>query len=93
MSPNQPLYLPSVSNTLQVSVDYSVQDFECWVSASKITVAVNFYRHTWYAQGMSSWTSTGLFQGESCGPFRQTYGAKPGEACQRYGVLIYSEAR
>ena len=51
------------------------------------------YRHTWYAQGMSSWKSTGLFQGESCGPFRQTYEAKPGEACQQYGVLIYSEAR
>jgi len=95
MSPNQPLYVPSASGTLQMSVDYSVQGYlKAGVPASKIMVGVAFYGHTWYAQGMSSWKSfggTGSIQGECCGPFKQTYGAKPGKACQQCGVMMYSE--
>merc|ERR1711991_624241 len=95
MSPNQPLYVPSASGTVQMSVDYSVQGYlKAGVPASKIMVGVAFYGHTWYAQGMSSWKSfggTGSIQGECCGPFKQTYGAKPGKACQQCGVMMYSE--
>ena len=55
MSPNQPLYVPSASGTLQMSVDYYVQGYlKAGVPASKIMVGVAFYGHTWYAQGMSS---------------------------------------
>merc|ERR1719322_92847 len=64
------------------------------VPASKVMVGVAFYGHTWYAQGMSSWQSfggSGSVQGECCGPFKQTYGAKPGMACQQCGVMMYSE--
>merc|ERR1712048_1117667 len=95
MSPNQPLYTPSAKGSLQMSVDYTVKGYlAAGVPASKIMVGVAFYGHTWYAQGMSDWQSfggTGSIQGECCGPFKQTYGAKPGMACQQCGVMMYSE--
>lgn len=95
MSPNQPLYTPSEAGSLQMSVDYTVQGYlKAGVPASKIMVGVAFYGHTWYAKGMSDWQTfggTGSIQGECCGPFKQTYGAKPGQACQQCGVMMYSE--
>ena len=95
MSPNQPLYTPSASGALQMSVDYSVQGYlNAVVPASKIMVGVAFYGHSWYAQGMSSWQSfggSGSVQGECCGPFKQTFGAKPSGACQQCGAMMYSE--
>ena len=33
----------------------------------------------------------GSIQGECCGPFQNTYGAKPGQACSQCGVMMYSE--
>merc|ERR1712048_246824 len=92
---NQPLYTPSAEGSLQMSVDYTVKGYlSAGVPASKIMVGVAFYGHTWYAQGMSDWQKfggTGSIQGECCGPFKQTYGAKPGPACQQCGVYMYSE--
>merc|ERR1711865_173097 len=48
----------------------------------------------WYKPGMTGWQNfggQGEIQGECCGPFAQTYGAKPGMACAQCGVMMYSE--
>merc|ERR1712118_441436 len=95
MSPNAPLYTPSASGTAQMSIDYTIQGYLAeGVPPEKIMVGVPFYGHTWYASGMSNWQSfggQGSIQGECCGPFKQTYGAKPGKACAQCGVMMYSD--
>lgn len=95
MSPNAPLYTPSASGTAQMSIDYTVQGYlAAGVPAEKIMVGIPFYGHTWYKPSMSNWqkfAEQGEIQGECCGPFKQTYGAKPGKACAQCGVMMYSE--
>jgi len=95
MSPNAPLYTPSASGTAQMSIDYTVQGYlAAGVPAEKIMVGIPFYGHTWYKPSMSNWqqfAGVGEIQGECCGPFKQTYGAKPGKACAQCGVMMYSE--
>merc|ERR1712071_741076 len=57
-------------------------------------VGLPFYGHTWVAKGMTNWNEfggTGTVQGECCGPFKTTYGARPGQACAQCGVMMYSE--
>jgi len=95
MSPNAPLYTPSAAGAAQMSIDYTVQGYLAeGVPKEKIMVGVPFYGHTWYKPGMSNWqqwAGQGEIQGECCGPFKATYGAKPGKACAQCGVMMYSE--
>lgn len=97
MSPNAPLYTPTSPTAVQMSIDYTIQGYlKAGVPASKIMVGIPFYGHTWYAPGLGgdAWHGFGLngtIQGACCGPFKQTYGAKPGKACSQCGVMMYSE--
>merc|ERR1719420_981695 len=95
MSPNAPLYTPSASGSIQMSIDYTIQGYlEAGVPASKIMVGIPFYGHTWYKPGMSSpatFGQSGEVQGQCCGPFKSTYGGKPGKGCSQCGVMMYSE--
>merc|ERR1719329_1446310 len=97
MSPNAPLYTPSASGAAQMSIDYTVKGYLAeGVPKEKIMVGIPFYGHTWYAPGMSGWEEfggQGQIQGECCGPFAQTYGAKPGKGCSQCGVMMFSEIR
>lgn len=95
MSPNAPLYTPSASGSLQMSIDYTIQGYiAAGVPTEKIMLGIPLYGHTWYGTGMSDWKSfggQGSVQGECCGPFKSTFGAKPGKACSQCGVMMYSE--
>merc|ERR1712127_209477 len=97
MSPNAPLYTPSASGTAQMSIDYTIQGYLAeGVPPSKIMVGIPFYGHTWFAPSMSNWQNfggQGQIQGECCGPFKETYGAKPGKGCSQCGVMMFSEIR
>lgn len=98
MSPNAPLYTPvSASGAAQMSIDYTIKGYLAeGVPPSKIMVGIPFYGHTWYAPSMSGWQSfggQGSIQGKCCGPFTQTYGAKPGKGCSQCGVMMFSEIR
>jgi len=99
MSPNAPLYTPSAANTVQMSIDYTVQGYkEAGVPASKMMLGIPMYGHTWFSEGMSgsSWQkfgNSGTSQGKCCGPFTSTYGAKPGKGCGQCGVMMFSEIR
>mmetsp|Transcript_37102 Transcript_37102/g.72879 ORF Transcript_37102/g.72879 Transcript_37102/m.72879 type:complete len:526 (+) Transcript_37102:42-1619(+) len=94
MSPNAPLYTPDPPAS-QMSIDYSIQGYlNAGVPASKILVGIPFYGHTWYQTGMANWQKfgqKGSIQGECCGPFKQTFGGKPGQACSQCGVMMYNE--
>jgi len=96
-SPNSPLYTPRASGAVAMSVNYTIQGYlDAGVPANKILVGIPFYGHTWYTPnlGPDAWSQFGLngsIQGECCGPFKQTYGGKPGKACQQCGVMMYSE--
>jgi len=96
MSPNAPLYTPSSPTAVQMSINYTVQGYlAAGVPASKIMVGIPFYGHTWYAPGLGPaahmFGLNGSIQGECCGPFKNTYGGKPGQACSQCGVMMYSE--
>jgi len=97
MSPNAPLYTPSASGTAQMSIDYTVQGYLAeGVPKEKIMVGIPFYGHTWFAPSMSNWQEfggQGQVQGECCGPFKNTFGAKPGKGCSQCGVMMFSEIR
>lgn len=97
MSPNAPLYTPSASGAAQMSIDYTIQGYLAeGVPPSKIMVGIPFYGHTWFAPSMSGWQNfggQGQIQGECCGPFKETYGAKPGKGCSQCGVMMFSEIR
>jgi chitinase len=97
MSPNSPLYTPKTPYAVQMSINYTIQGYlKAGVPANKILLGIPLYGHTWYQPklGTDAWRQFGLngsIQGECCGPFKQTYGAKPGKACQQCGVYMYSE--
>jgi len=95
MSPNAPLYTPSAAGTVPMSINYTIQGYiAAGVPRSKIMIGLPFYGHTWYQSGMSNWNEfggEGSVQGKCCGPFKSTYGAKPGQACSQCGVMMYSE--
>jgi len=97
-SPNAPLFMPrSVPSALQMSVNDTMTYYlQQGVPANKISVGLPLYAHTWYVPGLSGdgWKKfglTGKIQGECCGPFKQTYGAKYGKGCQLCGSYMYSE--
>jgi len=59
-------------------------------------VGVALYGHTWFVPGKTGddWKAFGLeatIQGLCCGPFTQTYGAKPGNGASQCGTMMYSE--
>merc|ERR1712061_148425 len=80
-----------------MSINYTIQGhLGAGVPAKNILVGIPLYGHTWYQPGLGAdaWHQFGLngsIQGECCGPFKQTYGAKPGQACSQCGVMMYSE--
>ena len=94
MSPNQPLYTPK-SPALQMSINYTISGYlAAGVPSQKIMVGMAMYGHTWYKPSLDSWQQFGQtaeIQGKCCGPFKNTYGAAPGNACQQCGVMMYSE--
>lgn len=57
-------------------------------------LGIPLYGHTWFQPGMSDWQKfggKGAVQGQCCGPFKSTFGAKPGKGCSQCGVMMYSE--
>jgi len=97
-SPNAPLYNPSSTpSALQMSINYTVSHYlSAGVPPEKIMVGLPLYAHTWYVPGLkgTEWQKFGLnstLQGECCGEFGATYGAKPGQGCQLCGSMMYSE--
>jgi hypothetical protein len=66
------------------------------VPKTKIMVGLPLYAHTWFVPGLegTAWQSFGLnatVQGECCGPFKGTFGAKPGQGCSLCGSMMWSE--
>ena len=98
---NAPLYAPGVGagEVSKWSIDYSVTGYlNAGVPAAKIHLGVPFYGHTWFAPGLgadaSKWGKFGVeskVQGQCCGPFKSTFGAKAGMASQQCGTMMYSE--
>merc|ERR1712025_1238380 len=96
-NPNCPLYTPTGSGTTAMSLNYSIAHYlDAGVPPSKIRAGIPFYGHTWYAPSKSgddwkTWGGVAEVQGECCGPFKATYGAKFGKGCQQCGTMMYSE--
>ena len=94
MSPNAPLYNPSAP-ALQMSINQTVSTYlSLGVPSNKINVGIPFYGHAWFMPGLTQpdqFGGNGKIQGECCGPFQQTFGAKPGKACSQCGLMMYTE--
>ena len=96
MSPNAPLHTPP-HPAEQMSIAYSVEGYmAAGVNASKLMLGIPYYGHSWFKPGMATadWQGfgqNGTIQGECCGPFAQTYGAKFGKGSQLCGTYMYSE--
>jgi len=97
-APNEPLYPPpssadvpqndSVSSTIN---GYLAQG----IPASKMSVGIAYYGHSWYVPNAGSdFCKFGLKatnQGQCCGPFASTMGAKYGKYSELCGTYMYSE--
>jgi len=98
-APNMPLFSPSVAGVPAWGVDYTVQGYLSeGVPANKIVLGVALYGHTWYTPGLKGdeWKTFGVaseVQGECCGVFAPTYGAKQGKGCSLCGTMMFSEIR
>jgi len=98
-APNMPLYTPKIEGVPEWGMDYSVQGYlDAGVAADKIILGVALYGHTWYVPGLTGdeWKTFGqvaTVQGECCGPFKTTFGAKQGKGCSLCGTMMYSEIR
>eukprot|EP00484_Ammonia_sp_Unknown_P016993 CAMPEP_0197044190 /NCGR_PEP_ID=MMETSP1384-20130603/20311_1 /TAXON_ID=29189 /ORGANISM="Ammonia sp." /LENGTH=394 /DNA_ID=CAMNT_0042475607 /DNA_START=257 /DNA_END=1441 /DNA_ORIENTATION=+ len=99
-APNEPLYPPAKSSGVwNDSVSVTINGYlAAGIPASKMSVGIAYYGHSWYVPGLgsssSNWCKFGLqakIQGECCGPFAQTYGAKYGQYSQLCGSYMYSE--
>eukprot|EP01065_Artemidia_motanka_P008473 TRINITY_DN14277_c0_g1_i1.p1 TRINITY_DN14277_c0_g1~~TRINITY_DN14277_c0_g1_i1.p1 ORF type:complete len:457 (+),score=184.19 TRINITY_DN14277_c0_g1_i1:75-1445(+) len=98
-APNCPLNNPKglSGDAASWSVSTTVDDYlAAGVPASKILVGIALYGHTWYTPGLSGkqWQKYGvpaMVQGECCGAFKTTYGAKYGSGSQLCGTLMISE--
>ena len=95
LAPNAPLYTPSDPATLQMSINYTVQNYlAAGVAPGKIRVGIPLYGHAWFAPGLTDWAAFGApsqQQGACCGPFASTNGAQPGLGAQQCGTMMYSE--
>lgn len=99
-APNMGLYNTSDSIPApgdRWGIDYTVSGYlAAGVPKHKIVVGLAFYGHSWYVPGLSGtqWQKFGLeakMQGQCCGPFGSTYGAKSGQGCSLCGSMMYSE--
>lgn len=94
-SPNCPLYIPTAG--VQMSVNQTITHYlSVGVPKNKIMVGLPLYAHSFFVPGLqaNAWQKFGLpakVQGECCGPFKSTYGAKPGQGCQLCGSMMWSE--
>jgi chitinase len=100
-APNEPLYPPPKetgiwNDSVSVTIDCYLKH---GVPPSKISVGIAYYGHLWYTPGLTSqndWAKFGVpakVQGECCGPFKETYGAKYGKYSQLCGTYMYSEIK
>jgi chitinase len=96
-APNEPLYPPGGIVPQQDSVSGTINYYlKNGVAANKMAIGVAYYGHMWYVPGKSGteWQQyglTGQVQGQCCGPFAQTLGAKYGKYSQLCGTYMYSE--
>jgi len=94
LSPNQPLFNPTTP-VVQWSINYTVQGYlALGVPPNKMMVGLAMYGHTWYSPNLDNWQVMGgpsQKQGKCFGPFKDTYGAKPGKGCNQCGVMMFSE--
>jgi len=96
-SPNAPLYTPAAAGTTQMSINYTIGNYlSVGVPPSKISVGIPLYSHSYFSPNLNStsWKSWGgatYVQGLCCGPFKSTFGGKPGAGAQECGTLMYSE--
>merc|ERR1719203_1742168 len=98
-APNEPLYPPDASTGIwNDSVSVTINGYlAAGIPAAKMNVGVAYYGHLWYVPGMTSqdqWCKQGLKatkQGQCCGDFAQTMGAKYGKYTQLCGTYSYNE--
>ena len=98
-APNEPLYSPDMSSLSNDSVSSTINGYLANdIPASQLSVGVAYYGHSWYVPSLgsdsSAWCKYGLsakIQGDCCGSFAQTYGAKYGQYSQLCGTYMYSE--
>ena len=95
LAPNAPLYTPADPAVLQMSINYTVQNYlAAGVPAAKIRVGIPLYGHAWYSPSLTIWAAFGgpsAAQGLCCGPFAATGGAQPGLGAQQCGTMMFSE--
>jgi len=93
-SPNSPIYMPSPPAT-QMCINKTIYDYLSFgVPRRKIRMGIPLYGHTWYTPNNQNWMNfgvTGSLQGQCCGPYQSTYGAKPGKGSILCGLMMYSE--
>lgn len=82
-----------------MSANYTVQGYlQAGVDPKKMLLGIAFYGHTWYVPNLqgNDWQKFGLegqVQGECCGPFKSTFGAKFGKGCSLCGTMMFSEVQ
>lgn len=97
-APNEPLYPPPSSQNVPQndSVSSTINGYLAQgIPASKMTVGIAYYGHSWYVPNAgSNYCQFGLKatkQGQCCGPFASTMGAKYGKYSELCGTYMYSE--
>jgi chitinase len=94
-APNSPLYPVNAANVNNMSVATTIEGYlKAGATPGKVLVGIPYYGHTWYIPGQSNWQHFGVvgtIQGQCCGQFAQTYGAKYGQYSNQCGLLMYSE--
>lgn len=97
-APNEPLYPPPASADVPQndSVSSTINGYLAQgIPASKMSVGIAYYGHSWYVPNAGSdFCKFGLKatnQGQCCGPFASTMGAKYGKYSELCGTYMYSE--
>ena len=99
-APNSPLYPPrSAPMISQQSINTTVGYYrEQGVPPAQIVVGVPLYGHTWFvpptsdsAAATPGFGANGTVQGQCCGAFKTTFGAKYGKGSQLCGTYMFSE--